>query len=625
MAKKVLKKKKKHLRLKRGARRTIAALLMVTALIVAAIPAPSALAEGAQSENEMSEGDNASNGDEYQTPQINEGNDAANNTGGGMNVQAADSSLPYFDGTYLWVEDGADAKVALKFRVDDSDNTAAFMGYDYINGLGYTSIDSITSIVIPATVTGPKSTTDDTYYDFTVDQIGSSSCKDMTFLQSIKIEAASVDIGDHAFDGCTSFTGISSGREAVKSIGSYAFANTTAYAADFVVPAAVTTIGSYAFHNSAIGTISFDAGSEMGTISPSAFSLDPSGTVVVDNLSSVNMSECTKLTALGGSTFEGRSKLASVTLSDTLKTFASSEFKDCNMLLEVTMPSALQTIGSNTFSGCSSLKKVKFTSTVFVMDGSESNTFFDCTSLKNIEGLENTQIRIMSNTTFGLTNPAADDNQIPLEEIAFPSTMTELTSGLLLNCRSLTKITLNSRDCSVTSALDGLLDLKAEDPSVDTGPYKSYQTDSNGDYTYRDLPLFVGYAHENAANEEQDLTDMSDFFVYASTYHFLFNDLDNSSGSNDDYYDGTYKVDKNGKLVYINKTSARWAKNISDGTIDIPSSVYTKGVTGIAAFASVLRNYQDDASVTAIDIPSSVTSIDASAFENAKFINEIYI
>ncbi|MCR4744430.1 MAG: leucine-rich repeat domain-containing protein, partial [Lachnospiraceae bacterium] len=400
MAKKIIKKKKKHLRLKRGARRTIAALLMVTALIVAAIPAPSVRASDAQSDNSKPE-ENSIDEDKNETVPAdstdsteNATENATESTDEELELQA-ESTLPYYDTDgYLWVK--MDTGVALKFEISSS--TATLLGYDYYEvyddegNLVVTSKDSIEKIKLPGEVKDGDGNT------FDVTGIGKCSGKLKTFeIDSSSFESGdSVAISAEAFDADTNLSSFIDDVGVITEIGAYAFRDTTAFQDSFEIPASVTTIGTETFSGSAVQSISF-AGSALESLESGAF-------MNASSLETVDMANCTNLETLKASMFEG-----------------------CTALTKVTLPAStnLATFNANIFSGCTNLAKV--------------------------ENFNEIGITSIPDTTF--------DGCENLESIYFPETLTSLPSGLLTDCTGgkLTYIRSDLYGLDVETGSDSLL------------------------------------------------------------------------------------------------------------------------------------------------------------------------
>lgn len=187
-------------------------------------------------------------------------------------------------------------------------------------------------------------------------------------------------------------------------------------------------------------------------------------------------------------TFEGCTKLKTVTLPDTVTQFYSQTFKNCTALEEINIPKSIQVIQPQEFLGCSSLKTVDFrgTSVVRICDeafkgctflasvylGEPENlsidayAFQDCTNLEtvdcsktNISSIENYAFyncsklkKIdLSSSTMEQTGQSIFRACTSLEEVILPKTLKEINyltfSGTAIK-------TLDLRETAITKIID---------------------------------------------------------------------------------------------------------------------------------------------------------------------------
>lgn len=222
-------------------------------------------------------------------------------------------------------------------------------------------------------------------------------------------------IGDHAFENCTTLTGITI-PETVTSIGDYAFAgctnlgspNTSASMThmlramipfrsgetSFVIPAGVTSIGDYAFQNCTSlisitipdSVTSIGEGAFMGCENLSDFEIPDSVTDLGDNA----FSGCKGLTSIvipygvtkiDDGAFAECSELVSVTIPETVISIGQSAFESCFKLTDVIIPSSVTSIGHSAFASCTSLTSIVIPTQVTKIEGF---TFWSCYSLVNV-------------------------------------------------------------------------------------------------------------------------------------------------------------------------------------------------------------------------------------------------
>ena len=138
-------------------------------------------------------------------------------------------------------------------------------------------------------------------------------------LETVKIERG--EIGDSAFNGCTSLTNVTLG-DGVTKIGTNAFIRCTQISS-ITIGSRVSSIGKNAFNG------------------------------------------CTALTnanigsgAIGANAFQDCSRLANVTLGDGVTSVGANAFLRCEALTSMNIGSSVKTIESYAFSGCSALEEV---------------------------------------------------------------------------------------------------------------------------------------------------------------------------------------------------------------------------------------------------------------------------
>ncbi|MBO5907840.1 MAG: leucine-rich repeat domain-containing protein [Clostridia bacterium] len=147
-------------------------------------------------------------------------------------------------------------------------------------------------------------------------------------LTAITISDNVTKIGDYAFYGCKTLTDVTVGR-GVTQIGAYAFYNCTALQS-VALPEGLKTIYSSAFCNNRFEYINLPVG----------------------------------LISIGGSAFEGCSKLKSVDIPEGLTQINDSVFAFCSELQSVTIPNSVVSIGNNAFSRCVRLTDIIIPSSV---------------------------------------------------------------------------------------------------------------------------------------------------------------------------------------------------------------------------------------------------------------------
>jgi hypothetical protein len=189
-------------------------------------------------------------------------------------------------------------------------------------------------------------------------------------------------IGDGAFDGCSSLTGITL-PAGVTVIGDYAFSGCSSLTG-ITIPASVTTIGYAAFDGcSSLTAITVDAGNrQYRDINGILFSKD--GKTLMCYPAGKTCTSYTipdGVTAIGHGAFDGCSSLTGITLPDGVTAIGDYAFFDCSSLTGITLPDGVTAIGYMAFSGCSSLADITIPASVTTI---EDFAFWDCSSLPGI-------------------------------------------------------------------------------------------------------------------------------------------------------------------------------------------------------------------------------------------------
>ena len=332
----------------------------------------------------------------------------------------------------------------------------------------FSSCEALVNVTIPEGVTA----------------VGSSAFSNCASLTVLELPDSVTSIGGSAFSGCSSlaefdypmnwktagrsiFYGCSSLTEihvpeGVVEIPAYAFSS-AGQLVNVVLPDTVRTIGERAFAESGLLSVHLPEGLE--TIGRSAFSN-------CTRLKSVTFPESLKTLEQGA--FSGCASLESAELPSGLESWGYSVFEDCTGLLSVRVPGTAGTIPGSTFEGCTSLNQAEIAEGVTEIG---EDAFFGCVGLKKIDlpdsiewigssafyncsGLEEFRYPAGWRSTGGnifqgctslkrIEIPEGVD-RIPdsafsyaeLEEVVFPSTLTEIGKGSFRGNTSLTEIRL---------------------------------------------------------------------------------------------------------------------------------------------------------------------------------------
>ena len=147
------------------------------------------------------------------------------------------------------------------------------------------------------------------------------SCSNMVNTNDLVFAEGMTSIGGHAFNGCTSLTG-------------------TIY-----LPSSIETIGEYVFNNTGFTGVDFSKCSSL-TVAGGKYEA-PFGNM--DNLTTLDMSGCTRLTVIRPNFAQGSDNLTEVILPPNLTAIPGKAFAQCPKLQSLVIPASCTSIGDEAF------------------------------------------------------------------------------------------------------------------------------------------------------------------------------------------------------------------------------------------------------------------------------------
>ena len=483
-----------------------------------------------------------------------------------------------------------------------------------IGSWAFSGCSGLTSITIPDRVTS-------------IDSYAFSGCSGLT---SITIPDSVTSIGYEAFSGCSGLTSVTI-PDSVTSIDSYAFYGCSGLTS-VTIPDSVTSIGSCAFSGCSglTGmTIPFVGEKADGTGAThfgyifGASNYSYNNDYVPKSLKEVII---TGGTSIGYEAFYGCSGLTSVTIPDSVTSIESYAFSRCSGLTSITIPDSVTSIGYEAFSGCSGLTRVTIGDGVEEID---SQAFFGCTSLSSVN-IPNSVKEIGS---------GAFRNCISLQSIFLPIIVNSVGQGAFSGCSQLT-IMCEAKKVNWSYEWNGGCKVELGCNAVNTNTDydyvlhdgKAYLTAYKGDDTDITVPTaidgydVVDFGNAYQGNDEIVRVVIPEGFTRVESYAFAdcskLTELILPEGLIEFGYNAIYWTQV-AKLSFPSSMVKIDGESFNVGTpliIDIPTIEdwleVTRSTQEGYSWSSNYNLYINGESAETIVIPSSVTEIGMSAFNN---------
>ena len=403
-------------------------------------------------------------------------------------------------------------------------------------------------------------------------------------IKTVVLEPGVASIGESAFSGCRSLTGVSI-PESVSSIGKSAFSGCWGLTG-VSIPAGVTSIGDYTFSG-------------------------------CSSLTSVNIPE--SVASIGSSAFYDCRSLTSVTIPAGVVSIGESAFSGCSSLTSVAIPAGVASIGYGTFYGCTSLTSVSIPESVSSIGGS---AFSGCTSLTSVS-IPESVASIGSSAFSGCTS---------LTSVTIPAGVTGIAGWTFHNCSSLSSVTIPATVTSIGEKAFAFCS-RLKDVYYGGGQPQWEQIAiaaeneplTQAEIHCKDVP-FTGICGAQGTNLTWTLTEDGTLTISGSGAMRDYNDNNSSTRAPWKTNQGKIKtvvlepgVASIGEYAFY-ECSSLTGVTIPVGVASIGNSAFSgctslssvsipEGVTSVAN-----RAFYGCSSLTSITIPGSVTSIGKSAF-----------
>ena len=279
------------------------------------------------------------------------------------------------------------------------------------------------------------------------------------------------------------------------------------------------------------------------------------------------------VTSIGAYAFAGCTKLASVTIPNTVATISVSAFRQCSSLISIVIPDGVTFIGGHTFHTCTSLTSVTIGSGVTSIG---RLAFAYCKSLTSI---------------------------------TIPNSVTTIDYSAFQSCTSLTSVTIGSgvtsigtgvfRGCDAITSVTSLI----ENPFAIDGKDKDYPTFSLG--TYDNASLYVPKGTVDKYNETEGWKDFANI-----------KEIEEETLEIDNLF---YTLNYPKKVAAVTSSRTKYA-----GEIVIPESVVYNDVTYKVTAIDQLA-FDSCEELTSVTLPNTITTIGFSAFSGCSHLTSINI
>ena len=386
------------------------------------------------------------------------------------------------------------------------------------------------------------------------------------------------NIGDRAFQGCSSLTSITI-PDSVTSIGWYAFQGCSSLTS-VTIPNSVTSIGAYAFYG-------------------------------CKSLTSVTIPN--SVTSIGEHTFSNCTSLTSVTIPNSVTSVGEWAFTDCTSLTSVTIPNSVTSIGSNAFNGSNAAITVasgnsEYCSVSGALYNKQKTTLFYPGMIKD------GSFRIPNSVTTIADHAFRDCSS--LTSVTIPNSVTSIGDYAFYDCSSLTSVTIPSSVTSIGSGAFGgcksLTDVYYDGSETDWLTLNGHdQIPDSATVHFKDNLYDSGTCGENV---KWTLTKDGTLTISGTGAMYNYDVID---GSNPAPWCAN-GLSNRVRTVVVKKGITELGYDVFAECSELQKVTLPSGLTRIGSCAFI-----DCYSLPELTIPATVTTIESNAFTNCNSIKTL--
>ena len=422
-----------------------------------------------------------------------------------------------------------------------------------------------------------------------VTTIGSNAFWGRTGLTSVEIPNSVTTIGTWAFAECPDLTSVTI-PNSVTTIDAHAFRDCSSLAS-IEIPNSVTSIGAHAFYGTAWYNNQPDGLVYIGLVAYKYKGAMPEG-------AHINIADGTR--GIASYAFQSCSRMAGVTIPNTVVTIGSGAFATCLGLPSVEIPNSVITIESSAFQSCTGLTEVEIPNSVTTIGG---GAFSSCSGLTSVT--IGNSVTTIGNDAFAYCYNLAN--------VAIGSSVTHIGTFAFSHCSQLTNLeipnSVTTIDKDAFSYCTGLTSVTIPSSVTTIGKYGFTSC-----YNLTSMTVASG-------NTTFDSRDNCNAIIETSSNTLLY-------GCKNTVIPNTVTAIGDGAFDYCTGLTSMEIPN-SVTSIGINAFAYCSGLTSVTIGNSVktIGNFAftQCTGLTSVEIPNSVTTIDLGAFSSCSALKNLTI